>query len=289
MLGIPNDKNSLKVLSDVFSPAGLRRMIAPNDQKNVILKKLRKHTSNSSSPNVSGTIAQLYRALLFSYRTEYFYKNTLLTEELLKKYQLSSTVVLNEFKIGKSKADFVLLNGECRIYEIKSDLDGLHKLSKQISDYKKFSDKVYIVTCEKFIDRIITDYQDSAVGIILFSEQNKLVEVKAATSDASSLNHDAIFKTLRKNEYVELVEDCFGFRPNVPNTKIFSVCNQLVHKIEIGQFQRLAVEKLKERTLQCSQLLKSSSTPKELKYLCYVNDLSESQYNRLYKFLNLRY
>jgi hypothetical protein len=289
MLGIPNDKNSLKVLSDVFSPAGLRRMIAPHDQKNVILKKLRKHTSSSCSSNVSDTIAQLYRALLFSYRTEYFYKNTLLTEELLKKYKLTSTVVLNEFKIGKSKADFVLLNGECRIYEIKSDLDGLHKLSKQISDYKKFSDKVYIVTCEKFIDRITTDYQDSSVGIILFSEQNKLVEVKAATSDASSLNHDAIFKTLRKNEYIELVENCFGFRPDVPNTKIFSVCNQLVHKIEIGQFQRLAVEKLKQRTLQCSKLLKSTSTPKELKYLCYVNDLSESEYNRLYKFLNLSY
>jgi len=285
MLAVQNSRSSLKVMAEIFSPSIFREIIH-GGKNDAIIKKIKRYTLANNQSDVSEAIKLLYSALLASYRTEYFYKNALLTEQLLKKYNLSTTIVLNEFKIGNSKADFVLLNGESRVYEIKSDLDSLQKLPKQIADYKKFSDKIYIVTCEKFIEKIMEEYENSSIGIILFNEQNELKEFKSAKSDSSQLEHEIIFKTLRKNEYLDIIKNYFGFIPDAPNTKIFSVCKELVSEIDIKEFQKLAVEKLKKRRLQCVDLLKSNSTPNELKYLCYINDLSEMEYLRLFKFLN---
>jgi hypothetical protein len=288
MFQIANDRNSLRVLSEIFSPAALRKMIDIGGRPS-ILRKINKFTSSEAEITVAERLAHIHEGLLHTYRSEYFYKNALLTNELFKKYRLSETVVLNEFRIGKSKADFVLLNGECRIYEIKSDLDSLHKLAKQISDYRKFSDKIYIVTSEKFVERILAEYHASPVGILLFNRENKLIQVKSSESDVSELDHVTIFNTLRKNEYLELVKKHLGVHPDVPNTKIVSTCKALLSAIEVTQFQRIVIETLKQRKPKASRLIKSKCTPKELKYLCYISDLSDTEYYQLYKFLNISY
>ncbi len=71
----------------------------------------------------------MYFVLKNSYRNEYYFKNTLFNQ-LVKHYGLENSVVLDEFKIGGSIADFVFLNGEARVYEIKTAFDDLSKLKK---------------------------------------------------------------------------------------------------------------------------------------------------------------
>lgn len=285
MITIHQGRISQRILSEIFTPSGFRQIIGDNQGK--VLRKITRHTDRTSNSTVYQSLKAIYNSLQASYRSEYFYKNVLLKEELLNRYHTSSTVVLNEFKIEKSKADFVLLNGEARIYEIKSDLDGLAKLPKQIEDYKKFAEKVFIVTCQKFLGRVLSDFENSSVGVILYTSDNQLQEIKKATKDCSRLDHRAIFRTLRKNEYMEIVSERFGICPDVPNTKIFSMCEELFSELDVQEFQKLAVTKLKKRKLKCADFLYSQSTPEELKYLCYINDLSEAEYLQLYDFLNL--
>lgn len=62
-------------------------------------------------------------------------------EELVKyyiarKYLDKKTVGSFELKVRNSRADFVSINGVTKCYEIKTELDNLYKLGKQMGDYR---------------------------------------------------------------------------------------------------------------------------------------------------------
>ncbi len=284
MINVTHDIESLRCLSQLFSPAVFKRII----KNDTILfeQRIRKHLSVNENITNAQLIKSLYSSFEISYKNEYIYKNTLINDLLLKKYCLETTSVLNEFKIANSIADFTLLNGEARIYEIKTEYDSLDKLKKQISDYQKFANKVYVVSDSKFITKVLNEYEKSVVGIIEFTSNNELKEIKPATENLIFLDHSTIFKTLRKNEYLEIIYDFFGFIPEVPNTMIFRECLSLILTIDISLFQKMAFNKLKERKLKCPNLLKSNETPYELKYICNSLNLNNKEYQSLYSFLN---
>src|SRR5690606_14779718 len=195
-------------------------------------RQTKKHFKPTSYNTNLDIIKSLYKSLQKQYRCEYVYKNNLFLE-IFKKEKLETTLMLNELKIGASKADLVLLNGSIRIYEIKTELDGLGKLPKQLNDYQKFADKVYVVTDEKFAEKIKVEYADTNIGIIVLDDRNKLATVKEANKDSSLFEFDTIFKILRKQEYLDLVFDNYEFIPDVPNTKIFRACYELLAKMDI--------------------------------------------------------
>lgn len=286
MILVNRNIDSLRSLSEIFTTSNFNRVVRENDYK-LTEKKLKKHCLkvpvNTTFKKVLGSI---YLKLQNEYRSEYFYKNNLLNQYLLKKYSLLTTSVFNEFKIGNSIADFVLLNGSARIFEIKTDLDGLDKLAKQLKDYKQFADFVYIVTSSKYIDKLLFDYSNSTIGVIEFTYRNTFKEHKKAESNNRFFNHLTIFKTLRKAEYLNIVNDYFGYIPPVPNTKIFRACFDLISSIEVMKFQKLTFNELKKRKIKCPDLLGSEKTPFELKQICYSLDFSEQEYNSLHTFLH---
>jgi hypothetical protein len=220
-----------------------------------------------------------------SYCNEYIYKNTILQKKLLEKYGFASTTLLSEFKIGKSIADLVLLNGEVKAFEIKTDLDSLKRLDSQLSDYQQFADKVYIVTNQKFIAQILNLYSNSNYGIIEFDGKD-LIERKEALKSTTAFSYETIFKLLRKDEYLRIVKLMHSFIPNVPNTLIFRECFKLVKEKTIFEFQKYAVEELKNRRIDEPEYLINPKTPYELGFICYCLNLSEVQYHSLYELLD---
>ncbi len=287
MMTLVRNNDSLRSLSQIFTPAYFRRIISDSEFESHKIK-VRKHLTNFESKNFIAIVEFLYKELEESYRNEYIYKNALLNQELLSTYRLAETIVLNEFKIGNSIADFVLLNGEVRVFEIKTDLDGFEKLEKQIEDYQKFASKVFVVVSHKNSKKLLEKYLDSPVGIIAFTDNGNLETIKEAVSFTNKFDYSTIFKTLRQREYLEIIRDFFGYVPEVPNTQIFRKCLNLVEKIEIRHFQSLVFNKLKERNLKCPELLESNNTPKELKHICYTLNLSNAEYENLYNFLSTK-
>ena len=57
-------------------------------------------------------ISRIYHYMGESYRNEYFYKNTLLNKLLLGVHKPTTTSALTEVPVGRSKADFILINGK---------------------------------------------------------------------------------------------------------------------------------------------------------------------------------
>lgn len=273
----------LRVLSQIFSPPMFQKIVR-EDNTVLFQKQTQKYFNTHSFDTNLDIIKSLYKVLQKQYRCEYIYKNNLVLQ-LIKEHSLRTTLILNELKIGSSKADLVMLNGVIRVYEIKTELDDFTKLSKQLIDYQKFADGVSIVTDEKNAERLLNEYGNSTIGIIILDSKNKLQTIKESGSNTAHFDFDTIFKMLRKQEYLDLVVKNFEVIPNVPNTQIFRACYELLSNIDIVDFQKQVLNKLKERRLKNPTLLKSSNTPKELKHICNSLDFNEQEYNKLYNFL----
>ncbi len=285
MIGLKNDIESLRSLSHIFTPTNFDRIVRRKDFANT-RARIKKHISSPDSINILEILQFIYKELLENYKSEYLYKNALLNKLLLGKYSINTTTVVNEFKVGRSIADFVLFNGEAKIFEIKTEFDSLEKLDKQLADYKQFANKVYVVSNSKFIHKLLSNYNDTTLGIIEFTENNTLKELQPAKENNLSFNHNAIFKTLRKQEYLDIIQEYFGKIPDVPNTRIFQESLKLAETINIIDFQKLAYKKLKERKLKCSKEFLSDKIPYELKHICYSLNMSIKEYSYLYQFLN---
>ncbi len=274
---------NLRILSQIFSPPMFQKIVREDDFS-LFKGWTRKYLDVTTYDSNLEIIKTLYKSLQKEYRCEYVYKNNLILD-IIKEHSLKTTLIFNELKIGSSKADLVMLNGAIKIFEIKTELDSLSKLSKQLSDYQKIADKIYVVTDEKFAEKIKIEYAETDIGIIVLDGKNILQTVKEGNNNSSLFEFDTIFKILRKQEYLDLVFDNYGFVPDVPNTKIFRVCYELLAKKDLVDFQKQVLNKLKERKLRVPKMLKSPNTPKELKHICNTLDFNEKEYQKLYNFL----
>ncbi|CAM1333877.1 MULTISPECIES: sce7726 family protein [Tenacibaculum] len=280
-----SDITQIRSLAQIFSASNFKKIVREDNYFDTFYRINRYAKINENTTNLE-VFNQIYKSLLKVYKNEYVYKNVLINKLLIKKYSLKNTIALNEFKVGNSIADFVLLNGEARIYEIKTELDGLEKLDKQISDYEKFADKIYIVTSSKHIPNLLTKYYNSNIGIIELTNRNALKTLKEAKVNQSVFNHETLFKTLRKDEYLSIIKSYFNVVPNVPNTQIFRECLKLSKKIDILEFQKLVIQKLKFRNISNPESFKERQIPEALKHICYSLNFSDNEYQQLDNFLS---
>ncbi len=279
------DTESLRSLSQLFTPTTFAKVVKKN-VFSIVDSRFDKHLVKQEKLSRNALIKFIYQRLEKQYKSEYLFKNALINKLLLGKYSLNTTTVINELKIGSSVADFVLLNGEIRIFEIKTELDNLRKLNKQIDDYRRIANEVYIVSNSKYINALIKLYNNDNIGIIEYTDRKTLKEIVPAKNNTEHFDHILLFKSLRKPEYLELIKEYFGYIPYVPNTMIFKECLSMVTTIDAVVFQNLVLNHLKRRRIKCPEFLKSSKTPFELKHLCYTLDFSQTEYLKLYEFLN---
>lgn len=66
----------------------------------------------------------------------------------------SKEVTLFEMRIEKSRLDFGRINGSSHAYEIKTELDTLNKLEKQINDYSKVFEFINVVVHPKHLKKV---------------------------------------------------------------------------------------------------------------------------------------
>lgn len=95
---------------------------------------------------------------------------------LVDKFIKAKVTAAFEIKVNKSRADFLAINGDSKSFEIKSELDNLSKLAKQVSDYEKVFDFNYIVIDERHYEKAF-QMIPSRYGILL-SVNGKLSEKK---------------------------------------------------------------------------------------------------------------
>ena len=80
---------------------------------------VKRYVEDPSGKTHGQLISEIYTRLNQQQRNEYFYMNTLLNKLLCGIHNVNTTVAFSQVRIEHSIADFVMINGEGRVYEIK--------------------------------------------------------------------------------------------------------------------------------------------------------------------------
>ena len=282
------ETNNISNLNRIFTRNMLRHFIN-GKVDNVYSSVIRRYISDADQKNNRELISEIYCKLKNSYRNEYFYKNTLLNKLLLGVHSVNTTTALTEMAIAKSKADFVLINGKAIVYEIKTELDNLERLSSQIDDYYKAFDHVAVVTYEKNLSQLqkVLESIDKPVGIYILRRNGKLGTIQKPQRYTGDLDREVIFKLLRKSEYEEIIVRRYGHLPEVTQFRYYSACKKMFLQIPVEESYLLVLKILKMRMqIEKEEFVK---IPYELKFLAYFMELTYDDYQKLGVFLFFLY
>jgi hypothetical protein len=199
---------------------------------------------------------------------------------------LADTILLNEFRIGKSKADIVLVNGTNKVFEIKTELDSAERLNSQVADYYKAFSEVYIVTHVSLIEKYKQIVQPE-VGLLSFSNEGGITVFRSASINNSMLDCAVMFKSLRKSEFLEMTRLVCGLIPSATPVKLFAECLAIVGQYETEFVQKKYLEIIKRRiNKETNDIIVSGMLPEYIKFSCYPLNLDSNSYLTLIKRLN---
>lgn len=216
-------------------------------------------------------IEALYAALSSSYRNEYFYQNTLFNTLLLGIHSPATTTALAQLHIRSSIADLVLVNDEAVVYEIKSELDNLDRLDRQIENYYTAFSKVCIVAPQASFPLLYERYKDTPVGIRVLTKRNTFSrsDGKHPIEDRSHLTHRSLFSLLRKAEYEAVVTTYFGSLPEVSQVAHYRACLARFCTIPITEAYLRVLQQLRSRRPASAEALHHIPYPlRSLAYFC---------------------
>ncbi len=182
-------------------------------------------------------------------RHEYVYKAAITQRVFLGVHSLDTASMLTEFRVGRCKADVVILNGTATAYEVKSERDKLSRLANQVDAYLKVFASVNVIAGENHIDHVIQTVPDS-LGVMKLSKAFQISTVREGTDDPRRTCPAAIFDTLTVRE-AELVLRSVGVNVcDVPNTQKYSLLKAEFVKLDSVVAHSAMVDVLKKsRTL----------------------------------------
>jgi hypothetical protein len=171
----------------------------------------------------------------------------LLLNELNSKYgECIDTRIINELGLenGASRVDVAVVNGIMHGYEIKSDLDNLQRLPRQMEYYNRAFERMTIVVGRKYLNEVKGVIPNWWGIKTISSDQSRLVEIrkgrKVSTQDPvlminllwkkeldGLIDHIGLpksFKKMRKNQLLSLLLKEADF--NVIRFYVYSVLKQ---------------------------------------------------------------
>jgi len=288
---MPNVSNisltNLNALSKLISNAGLQRLM-DNETSKVYGRQLKKLLKRNGiifegKTSFSEMLSLGYEQLETYYRHEYIYKTAILNSYVLREHSLADTMLLNEFKVGSSKADVIVVNGTNKVFEIKTELDSPERLQNQVNDYFKAFTEVYLVVhhsmLAKYLGRV-----DRHVGVMVYSENGVIETIYTATTEHSRLDSITMLKSLRKDEYLNLIKNLYGSIPITKPVHVFTECCRIAKSFPVETVHYEFLKIIKQRICkENNKITLDEAIPSYLKFSCYNSDLDQNHYIALTK------
>lgn len=281
------EKIDTYMINKIFTMPYFDRMISENSVSESFSKCVKRYIKTENA-TIGEAISEIYHFMDCEYRNEYYYKNTILNQLLIKKHDLYNTAALTELPIGDSKADFIMINGRGVVYEIKTDLDNLLRLENQIKDYYKVFSYVYVVVGNKQLPRVKEFLKDQKVGIYELTLSGKLICRKKAFYNKENLSYEAMFQVLRKAEFESILLKHFHKLPEVNSFQYYRECQKWLKRVNIITLQKDVMKCLKARTLMLVENKLEEKVPYELRFYAYFSKKINSDYQEIDTFWNER-
>lgn len=178
-------------------------------------------------------------------RDEYVYKAALVRKILLGRHSLQTASMLNEFRVGRCKADIAILNGTATVYEVKSERDSLARLQRQIAAYMTVFPRIYVIAAETHANAVMTLLPEE-IGVLRLNSRHQISTLRKARDRPERTSSNAIFDSIRTCEARDILEACGVSIPIVPNTQQSAVLRHLFCKLSAGEAQEGMVQVLKK-------------------------------------------
>lgn len=277
----------LRCFANLFSASALERFVEYRDTSylKTLISRYGIH-SNEPVNTIGDYYSYAFNSLLNNYRNEYVYKNLILNKLLLGKHSLNTTTVINEFRIGSSIADLVMINGIAKVFEIKTELDSPYRVNSQLTDYRKVFENVYLVTHHSLVEKYIGQL-DNYIGIIALTKNNTLSTVRESIQYTEELDSETMIKCLRKAEYSAIIKNYYGALPDATPARFFTACKNLFAEIPLPTLYELMLSELKKRSVKEKEKFASNEfSHPVLKQLLWNLNFSPDQYDKLVTGLN---
>ena len=150
---------------------------------------------------VDKDIHAIYNDIILKYYpNEICIKASFIKQVLMKG---KSHVTIFELPVGSSRADLCKINGTSVAYEIKTDLDNFNRLEKQIEDYYKIFEEVYIICSESNMSNMFALIPDSC-GLYSYKQTKSgkyIFKLQRTAKKVVNLDVDKQLQIIRKSEF----------------------------------------------------------------------------------------
>lgn len=232
--------------------------------------------------NIGQVLDIAFDSLSAGYRNEYVYKNLIALQLMLDRHPPGAANLHSELNVYTSKADVVIVNGTSSAYEIKSELDNLDRLDKQLEDYQLVFDHTYVVT-HRDCASVFRDRLPESVGLVLLEETGALCEIVPAHSNRAYVSVEAVFFMLRKAEYTAVLQEHFGYAPQVSNVHYMRTCLELFKQLTPTEAHDHMVQCLKQRDVKKRREAFARMLPRSLRHFGLCANLTQKQASQIYK------
>lgn len=232
-----------RVLSRFFTPSFIDKLVTDGESASFFTKHLLSKIAHKIKfDNISNVVAKSYKVLFNNYPIEYIYKNEII-EQIFKKHDIETSVAIMEFAILRSKLDVLLLNGNFHAYEIKTELDTLDRLDKQLEDYQNVCEKITVVVSENKLKRI-QDILPSHIGISVFSNK-QIYQEREAQSNIDNIKLECLFNTITSKEIHFIIEKYYQEKISVENWFFRDTAKPLYCSIPKTEALKFTIEAMK--------------------------------------------
>ncbi|HCZ9713848.1 TPA: sce7726 family protein [Vibrio parahaemolyticus] len=254
-----NNGKKLRDIALKFSPAAMKRLIDQGVDEIGSLGSTSQH-----GMSVAKWYETAYSKLVDEYRNEYVYKNAIAEKIIRGRHKLSNKCFYaTEFRIRSSIADALIANGTTTAYEIKTEYDSFERLAGQLADYAKACDRIYVVIpSSKIIEwahKIPVD-----VGILALTPNYTLQQIRESESHIEQFDMEALFSCFRRKEFINAIQNQFGFVPNCKPVELKSRCRELFLTLDKSQAHKEFLLALKSRQIKHEQIQLIKEAPPAL-------------------------
>lgn len=277
--------NDYRKLAQLFTSSHLKELSRGNfDLVNQVHKFFFESHENLSIANL---FDESFKLLSNKYPNEYIYKNLIIEQLFLKKYDYDIATFLTEFRVGDRKADCVVLNGKSTCYEIKTEFDSLLRLDLQLKEYEQIFDEVYVVCATKFTQKLLNQLPEN-IGIFEYNSNFSFKKIRKSKIQKDSINKKLLMQTLRQSEFKQLASQISKKNIDVPNTEVFDHCSNIIQQYDNNKkLNKLFIDILKKQRKNDEELIKSF--PKSLTNALISYNLLKSDLNNLREIMTINY
>lgn len=106
------------------------------------------------------------------------------------------------------------------------------------------------------------------IGVMVLHDDGTLDEIREAKSNKSNTNPAAIFDCMRQSEYCADIEQAYGYVPDAPNSKLYTISKNLFCQLPPTDAHDLMVEQVRFRGKRKIYADLIDEAPHSLKHAC---------------------